>query len=437
MMELPANPKELNIGFVSTRFADTDGVSLETAKWAEVLEAMGHTCYYFSGLSDRPEARSMVVPETFYRHPEMKSRHDAFFARRRRTPEDTLWIHHWRGNFRQYLYRFLERFQIDLLIPENVLAIPLNVPLGLALTEVIAETCIPTIAHHHDFAWERKRFLVNGIQDYINMAFPPDLPTVSHVVINSQANHQLARRRGVGSIIIPNVMHYEQPAPIIDDYSTDLRQRLGIAADELFVLQPTRVVQRKGIEHAIELVKRLERPAKLVISHASGDEGDAYERRIREYADMMDVETIFCADIFDDTRGTSATGEKIYNLWDAYNHADLVTYPSVFEGFGNAFLEAIYFRRPIVVNNYSIYSTDIRPKGFRVIEFDDFVTDDTVAQTLRVLDNPDLCGEIVSGNYELALHYFSYSVLRQKLEAEIANVFGAKAEIQNGRNQIT
>jgi hypothetical protein len=38
----------------------------------------------------------------------------------------------------------------------------LNIPLGLALTELIAETDIPVIGHHHDFFWERKRFLVKG-----------------------------------------------------------------------------------------------------------------------------------------------------------------------------------------------------------------------------------------------------------------------------------
>jgi glycosyltransferase involved in cell wall biosynthesis len=256
------------------------------------------------------------------------------------------------------------------------------------------------------------------------MAFPPDLPSVSHVVINSQAQHQLARRRGVGSAIIPNVMNYEEPAPGIDDYSADLRQRLGIAPDELFVLQPTRVVQRKGIEYAIELVNRLGRKAKLVISHASGDEGDEYEQRIREYTEMIGVETIFCSEMFDDERYVTAVGEKIYNLWDAYNHADLVTYPSVFEGFGNAFLEAVYFRKPIVVNNYSIYATDIRPKGFRVIEFDDFVTDQTIAQTLSVLNNPDLQQEMAERNYELALHHFSYTMLRRKLRSQLEHLFG-------------
>jgi hypothetical protein len=43
----------------------------------------------------------------------------------------------------------------------------MHVPLGLALTETIVETQIPTIAHHHDFHWERIRFSVNAVSDYI------------------------------------------------------------------------------------------------------------------------------------------------------------------------------------------------------------------------------------------------------------------------------
>ena len=39
----------LNIGFVSTRFAGIDGVSLESSKWAEVLEDLGHLCFWFAG----------------------------------------------------------------------------------------------------------------------------------------------------------------------------------------------------------------------------------------------------------------------------------------------------------------------------------------------------------------------------------------------------
>lgn len=164
--------------------------------------------------------------------------------------------------------------------------------------------------------------------------------------------------------MIPNAMNFAALPPAVDPYAADVRRALGIADDALFVLQPTRVVARKGIEHAIELVRRLERPAKLVISHASGDEGYQYEQRIREYSRLLGVDTIFVSDIIDDHRGTTEDGRKIYTLYDIYPHADLVTYPSNYEGFGNAFLEAVYFKKPIVVNTCSIYTVDIRPKGF-------------------------------------------------------------------------
>jgi len=156
--------------------------------------------------------------------------------------------------------------------------------------------------------------------------------------------------------------------------------------------------------------------ARLVISHASGDEGYDYERRVRNYSKLMKVDTLFVSDIIDERRGTTATGKKIYTLDDIYPHADLVTYPSNFEGFGNAFLEAIYFRKPIVVNNYSIYSIDIQPKGFSVIEMDGYVSVDTVRQTREVLENPALRKKMIDNNYEIASRCYSYSVLEHKLK---------------------
>lgn len=427
MVHKNSRRESLNIGFISFRFAGTDGVSLETSKWAEVLERMGHTCYYFSGLSDRPAGRSMVVPEAHFLHPEIRERYFQFFVSNLRTADDTRWLHEKRVFFRACLEEFMQKFDLDLLIPQNLLSFPQNIPLSVALTELIAESRIPVIAHHHDFTWERKALLVNSIQDYISMAVPPNLPTIQHVVINTSASHQLARRVGVSSTIIPNVMEFEKPAPDPDDFSSDIREALGLEPDEYFILQPTRIVQRKGIEHAIELVSRLGLKARLVISHAAGDDGYAYEKRLREYADLMGVRALFASEIFDEKRGTTEDGRKKYSLWDVYPHADLVTYPSMVEGFGNAFLEALYFLKPIVVNNYAIYATDIRPKGFQVIEFDNYITDETVAKTREVLLNPSLAEEMCNHNYKLALHYFSYSVLHNKLQVLLNNAFGAES----------
>ncbi len=414
---------KLAIGFISTRFAGTDGVSLETSKWAEVLERRGHTCYYFAGQCDRPPERSVVVPEAFFGHPEVRAAHGRFFSGTTRTAEDAVWVHDWRATFKRHLLEFIRRFELRLLITENILAIPLQIPLALAVAEVVAETGIQAIGHHHDLAWERKRFLVNAVEDFLAAAFPPQLPTMQHAVINVQAQQQLALRRGVPSMIVPNVMNYEEPPPPVDAYAAGLRQALGLDPDELFVLQPTRVIQRKGIEHAIELLQRLNRRARLVISHASGDEGLDYQARVRNYAELLGVPTLFCDEQFDEVRREAADGRKIYSLWDAYPPADLVTYPSLIEGFGNAFLEAVYFRKLLVVNNYSIYATDIGPKGFEVILFDEYITEDTVARTRHLLDHPAEVAGMVERNYQLALRHFSYTVLDRRLEVLLDNAF--------------
>ena len=404
-----------NVGFISVRLAGTDGVSLETAKWADVFEKEGLSCFYFAGELDRPPECSYTLPEADFRHPDIRDIYKNCFGVTIRGRFITEKIHEVTQKIKNHLYLFIEKFDIDLLIPENALTIPLNIPLGLALTETIAEIGIATIAHHHDFFWERKHFLTNAVWDYLNMAFPPNLPTMKHVVINSSGGNQLSLRTGISSINIPNVMDFDTLHVDIDTYSSDVRKSLGIEDDELLVLQPTRVVQRKGIEHAIELVHRIGMKAKLVISHASGDEGYDYEQRIKEFSKLMNVNTLFVSDIINEHRGTTKTGQKIYTLNDIYPHADIVTYPSTFEGFGNAFLEAVYFKKPIVVNNYSIYSFDIKPKGFSVVEIDGYVSEDAVCRTREVLKNHKLCNEMVEHNYEIAKRYFSYSVLRRKL----------------------
>ncbi|MFQ5945714.1 MAG: glycosyltransferase family 1 protein [Anaerolineae bacterium] len=406
---------------MSTRFAGIDGVSLETSKWAEVLEEMGHTCFYFAGLCDRPGERSLVVPEAFFGHPKVRTRHDGFWGKTRGDPETNRWLHQTRDLLRRQLERFVGEFKIDMLIVENVLAIPLNVPLGLALAELISDTGIPTIGHHHDLPWERERFEENAVSEHVSDAFPPDLPSVQHVVINSLARQELARRKEIEADLVPNVMNYKVSAPGPDEFSSDLRSALGLGSDERLILQPTRVIPRKGIEHAIELVSRLELSAGLVISHPSGDEGDSYLGDLQALAERIGLRLIFAAALVAERRGRTREGRKIYSLWDVYTQADLVTYPSLIEGFGNAFLEAVWFRKPIIVNRYLAYEADIRPLGFDVIEFQGNLTDQTVAETRRVLEDGALVDEMVERNYALARRHYSYDVLRTKLGSLVAS----------------
>jgi glycosyltransferase involved in cell wall biosynthesis len=424
MAETIRSQRARRIGFVSTRFEGTDGVSLETEKWATVLERMGHKCFYFAGLCERPPERSRVVPEAFFLHPEIGLIHNDVFTNSNRSSDITRKVDQLKAKLKEDLRAFVREFGIEVMIVENALAIPMNIPLGLAITEFIAETGIPTIAHHHDFYWERDRFLVNCAMDYLQAAFPPNIAEIRHVVINSAAGTQLSLRTGLYAHLIPNVMDFDNPPPLPDAYADDVREALGVAPDGYLLLQPTRVVQRKGIEHAIELADRLGPKTRLVISHATGDEGNLYEQRVRSFADRLGVSVRFVANVIRSERGTAPDGRKVYSLADVYQHSDLVTYPSSWEGFGNAFLEAIYYRRPLFVNNYSIFAMDIKPKGFRVIEFEGFITDQTVEQTRQVLQDKAFTEEMTAKNYELGRRYYSYAVLERRLQTLLAECFG-------------
>ncbi|MFP4365292.1 MAG: glycosyltransferase [Spirochaetia bacterium] len=417
---------EVRVGFVSTRFQGLDGVSLEAAKWAEVMEeGLGFRCFWFAGQLDKPEERSMLVPEAFFKNKENQYINKQVFGQRIRTQDVTNTIHKLKEHLKQKIYEFIRSFEIDMLIAQNVLAIPMHIPLGLAVTEVIAETGIPTIAHHHDFAWERPRFLVNAVEDILQSAFPPDLPSIQHVVINSMAQKDLAARRGLSSILIYNVLDFKSIRPAVNDFNARCRKDLGFEDDDILVLQPTRVVSRKGIEQALFLMRRLEMPeAKFLISHSPGDEGFGYFHWLKNTAEMEGVKIHFIYNKLHENRKYSTKGNKFYTLWDIYPHMDFITYPSLYEGFGNAFLEAIYFKKPLIVNRYSVYIVDIEPKGFDVIPIDGFLTDDAVDQVRTILQTPERREEMVEKNFELAKNYFSYEVLERQLHEIVCSFYG-------------
>lgn len=408
--------KRRRIAFVSTRIYGTDGVSLEIGKWASVLERMGVECFYITGQSDRPAERTAVIEEAHFNHPEILEITRQAFHTEIRPEHLTNEIKRFTRIIRDQLNQAIREFDLDAIITENALTIPMNIPLGIAIVESLQELSIGCLAHHHDFYWERDRFLVSSVKDLLRYAFPPALPHIQNVVINSPQEEEFSRRTGLSCRIIPNVMDFLNPPKPPDEYALQFRDAVGLEQGDLMILQPTRVVARKGIEHAIELVRRLGLPhAKLIISHDSGDEGGGYLERIMEYAEIMGVEVVMAGSLVAEKRELGADGVPRFTLSDLLSQADLVTYPSEYEGFGNAFLEAIYHRRPVVCNRYQIYRTDIEPCGFKTITFDGYLSHETVQQTHRVLHDTAFRKEMVDHNYRIAQEHFSYEALEAEL----------------------
>jgi glycosyltransferase involved in cell wall biosynthesis len=413
----------MRIGFISTRLNGLDGVSLEVEKWATVLRRIGHELFYCAGELGGYATGGCLIPQLHFKHQSTVALTQQAFgegARGRAVEKLIDEIYTMADEIRAPLRQFIRTNHLDLLVVENALTIPMNLPLGICLTGLIAELGINTIAHHHDFYWERQRYPSEALLDMLDTAFPAELPTLQHVTINSIAQQRLKARRQIDSIVIPNVYDFATPPPPLDGYNRDFRQVLGLTEPDLFILQPTRIIQSKGIEIALELVHRLGLPnPALFILRRVRDEGLEYWRWLKREAGMRGVD-LQVIDHLVSIERTRANSHKIYSLGDAYLHADLVTYPSTHEGFGHTLLEAIYFKRLTLVNRYAVYNADIRPLGFDLVELDGFVDEASVQRCQALLHDSEQVEAMAEKNYAVAQAHFSFEVLERKLGQVLA-----------------
>ena len=205
----------MNIGFIATRLHGTDGVTLEVEKWAKVLEKLGHEIYFCAGELGGYAKNGTQIPELHFTDQTAFALSERAFGVEAETDGHELadQIYKRADEMRAPLRSFIRSNDLDLIVVQNALTIPMNLPLGVSLTGLIAELGIDTIAHHHDFFWERQRYQTNAILDLLDTAFPAKLPNIQHVTINSIAKARLNARRGIDSTVIPNVFDFANPPP--------------------------------------------------------------------------------------------------------------------------------------------------------------------------------------------------------------------------------
>ena len=295
---------------------------------------------------------------------------------------------------------------------------------------------VATIFHHHDFWWERSRFSNNNIESLLTKIMPPADLGIEHIVLSSYAAHILRSLKRVNPEIIPNCENFDDTVTI-DDYNSDFRKEFGFSEKDLLIVQPTRIVRRKRLEDSLELVHRLVKKypdlknrVHLIVSLYQGDEPDrSYVQEITRTAHQMGVPLHLIADRISSVRGLNEAGEKLYTNRDVLAHADIVTYLPIWEGFGNALIEAIAARVPIVTTTYLVYKTDIMGIGLNNIEirgnYDQegrlVIDDGPLDEMYFILTHPDQRKKIVDRNFEIARRNFGFDTLRQKLNGVISD----------------
>jgi glycosyltransferase involved in cell wall biosynthesis len=314
--------------------------------------------------------------------------------------------------------------KLDLIISENASALPAHLEMGFGIAAAMEMLDIPIITHDHDFAWERGTRYVSPhsrINSMIQDVFPLRLDNSIHAVNNSNACITLEEKFGRPSVVVPNVMNFEMDFGILNQKNHSLRRDLGFQDTDKLLFQVTRIVRRKGIDVAIDLVHKFDdERIKLVITGDSRDDegGYYYQELVNQIHEKKLLSQVFFASHLIQNRSflTDVSNRK-YSLSDAYAHATASTYFSTYEGFGNAFIESVLSKTPIFVNNYKpVYWPEIGSKGFKTVLLENNeICESSLAEMHEIIFNEPLNQEIGEYNFRLGKKYFSYDTLENKL----------------------
>ena len=410
----------MRIGIVIGRIGGVDGVALETEKWVKVLRKMGHEVFIlsgeFEGHARRHHDHETHFPILSFHSPACKwEQNKAFYKPDNGADELHAEIEKVSTLICKRIKKWVGKRKIELLISQNASALPAHLSMGLGIKKAVESLDIKIITHDHDFHWERGGRYVSpydSINKFIDDTFPLRAPQAKNVVINSYNQVKLKEKFQIEATIVPNVMDFSTPYAVLNDNNKYFLKDLGVNKKAIPLFQITRIVRRKGIETAIQLVHKLQdKKVKLIITGNHQDDEGAV------YFDYL-IDLIHDLRLTDQVIFANKMVLDHLDLSHAYAHARACTYFSTYEGFGNAFIECAMARKPIFVNNYKpVYWPDIGMKGFRTVMLEDnALTDQKVKEMTEIIYNEDLCYDIGMHNYELAKRHFSLEVLEGLLK---------------------
>ena len=448
-----------------------DGVWLESLEWIEILKTAGYDIHVLTGRvygdrSDLEKEHGIRIYEDAVlgiEHPAVARIKDLNFvpdiraqeaisqAEMRRLVEGLV------AECVVALERHVRRVRPDIFISENANAIPVHLALGDAV-RILSEKMEGRMAfvdHLHDFFWEDSRAdaYVNSGYEITNQILERSFPGASKyrasVVINKAAIEAVSGRFGIDRRVIQKLgnirdLRNQSFGKLDTKDQLIMRRELGIPDNAPVILQPTRVVPRKNIEATIEWLAASRHKNAYVLVTGESDPSDVnagqYQERLQLLAQSLGVadRIIWAGEQIQPLRGELPDGRPVFSLSDAYAVSTIVSYPSTYEGWGNAFLEAIWAGRRVVVNRYARFIDDIDPLGFDVLTYDNGLmtaaeiaaADQVIEEVLRSTAENQ---RVVDNNTQVARHYLSYAaaypVLKKALQVSEKKAAGIPRSI--------
>lgn len=476
--------KRLNIGILHSQIGKNDGVSIVIDQTVQAMtQQMGISIgniFYLSGIS-ASRLQSFEHDIFWHRNDQNKFILDQF----RSEPSEGLdeYILENALVAKEQISKFVDRNEIDLLIvhnschPSNFI---LSVGTHLYFDELRKnDIAIPKyLLWWHDSHFERERFQNPNpvVGKYLNMIPGPHVDGI--VFINSQQAkmaykyceqnkncNDLDSFFGKKTATIPNTCSidwnwkykHEAGMPLhknLDAYNDTFFADIGLLGelekkgqtldDCSILLQHTRVVKRKKIEHAIDFafllaekykVEGNDKTIALIISGNSGDEHDKYKDFLRDYyaskriaqPEFADRVVMLFAEQWVFHSREMLPDRKLYSFNEVpavvARAGGMGTYFSEVEGYGNNLLEMLEGGLPVIINRYEIYDTDIKHLGFDLIETcDGEIFQEHIDKAYQLLNNSEEREKNVMHNLSTLENRLNHKVMGDILKKMIKDL---------------
>ncbi|PJA14949.1 hypothetical protein CO112_02065 [Candidatus Dojkabacteria bacterium CG_4_9_14_3_um_filter_150_Dojkabacteria_WS6_41_13] len=417
------------------RIGLTDGVSLQIDERAKILEQFGHKVFFIS--DQNSPCSDLHIPYLDYKYnlkiiqiqaevfsghvSDTTKEHVAKIAKEVELQLNALW----------------EKNKFSLLFVHNFFSLPVCLPATIAFYDFLkSHPQIRAIAVHHDFYWDPPRIGKYSPSDsytkrILKKYFPPKLPNLSHTVLSIWEKRKMKSLRNLNSDVITDTFDYDQPQWLKNASNKDFPKDIGLKGDELVLLLASRIRPRKGIELGIDFCAALSNltPKKVILILPNDYHVDEtkYVNQLKQKAKQLAVTILWVQELVG-SEEEKRLGIKKYSLWDSYLYADAVLYPSLWEGFGNQFLEAVFAKKPIVYYEYPIFNTDLKPAGFKAISMGKVsdINKEGLAQVkttgiikaakelLAILSNSKEYKKTIESNFRIAKNKFNTKIQIRK-----------------------
>jgi len=452
------NKKEKpKIAIIHYRVGGIDGVALEIEKRRQILVKYGCEVKLIAGPKSKKADYTIkklewdggimsIIKENGFVHFNKKDLSDDELKKEMNRISNTIL---------KELINIQRKEKFDYVLIHNVFSFGGHTAAAKAFFEWIKYFKLPCIATHHDFYWEKKEYNLtrNGyLKKYMEKYMPPKIKYIKHVVINSLAKKELKKRRSIDSYVLGDVFNFNQPKWVQGSFNKDFFKKFNIKSNDIIVLQATRIIPRKSIELAIDYVKYLKKEIKkiqnktlyngkkissktkvvMIFAGYAENENKDYLFKLKEKLIENRISSRFISDSIASKR-SYRDGIKKFSLWDAYAYSDIVTFPSIWEGWGNQFIEAVFAKKPIVLFEYPVYKEEISNEGYEVISLGNKYERDkktglvsvskenvekSVQESVEWILNKNL-NKILNKNFKIGKKYHNYDVLENFLIEEL------------------